>query len=496
MKKANPRDIFLIEDHQEAYYLWKKSPLRKMTLVHFDAHIDFGFHEIKDVPLILNEARTLSELRAQLAKAVLFYRKRFDPEKLTHIGNYIYPAMRDGIINEFYWVVPGKMGEFRKSLSMIKGLLRDLRKEDPFPPDNLPFIESGFVKTSLYGKPFHIFSLDSLPVANGPVLFDIDTDFFVVDSLRSADNIQQIARRKPWIGIEDFVSKVREKIPHPLLTTIAYSVNGGFTPMVYKTLGDRLAMELCCRDQGLLNRLRAGEHFQDFREAFDRKDFLSAQVLFREAVKWNPAYKVPDNCYGPLYFQAGNYRWAEKEWQGMLRVDAEDVHALSGLGKIRLARRKHREAAGFFSAALRFKHDHPASLAGLAQAEYHLKNYKKAQTLITDFERLEPVQGFSRYLLGKIFEKTGRPREALAKYKEALQLGMDDVDLLTRLVSLSKRFERSNMEYLKKRCEDFRKSWLRLEKKNLVKKGKVAEIKRMEERVLKIFALFPVNAGH
>jgi hypothetical protein len=243
-RNGESNHIFLIEDHHEAYYLWKKRKFRKMTLIHFDAHIDFGFQEVKDLPLILNEARTFSELRTQLAKAVLFHRKKFDPEKLTHIGNYIYPAMRDGMVDKFYWVVPGGRGEFRKSLGMIKEILRDLRREDPFPPENPPLMEPGVVKTGLYGRPFHVFCLDSLPLLREPVLLDIDTDFFIVDSLRNAEAVQQIARRESWIETEDFILKVREKILQPLLTTIAYSVNGGFTPMVHKTLGDRIAMSL------------------------------------------------------------------------------------------------------------------------------------------------------------------------------------------------------------------------------------------------------------
>jgi tetratricopeptide (TPR) repeat protein len=197
-----------------------------------------------------------------------------------------------------------------------------------------------------------------------------------------------------------------------------------------------------------------------------------------------------------LYFRAENYRRAEKEWQGMLLVNGDDSDALSGLGNIRLTRKKYREAGDYFTAALRLKPDHKESLAGLAEVEYHLKNYTKAEDLITKFERLEPMQDFSRFLAGKILEKTGRPQAGLAKYKEALQLGMDHVELLTRLVRLSKRYEKTNLDYLKKRCKDCRKSYLRLEKRILLKKGKIPEVKRTEERFRKLFASFPLNSSH
>jgi tetratricopeptide (TPR) repeat protein len=467
-----------------------------MALVHFDAHLDFAFQEVKDVRLIIDEARNLTELKSQLEKAALFRQKQFKAEKLINIGNYIYPAMRDGIVDAFYWVIPGDIGEFRKYRGIIKGLLGDLRKEDPCAPGTPPLFTSGFIKTSLYGRPFCISILDTLPIINRPVLLDIDTDFFIINSLRNTDPVTQIARREAWIETEEFIRTVRKKITDPHCTTIAYSVSGGFVPMVCKTIADELARGLGYRDQGLAKRLIAGEYFRNFREAFNRKDFRSAKAFYQRALKLNSTYNVLDNTYGPLYFQSENYRRAEKEWQGMLLVNGEDNNALSGLGKIRLARKKYREAGDYFAAALRVKPDHKDSLAGLAEVEYHLKNYTKAEDLIMKFEHLEPMQDFSRFLAGKILEKTGRPQEALARYKEALQLGMEHVELLTRLVRLSKRYEKKNLDYLKKRCKNCRKSYLRLEKRILLKKGKMAEVKRMEERFRKVFASLKVDYRH
>jgi tetratricopeptide (TPR) repeat protein len=483
MRQANPPDILLIEDHHEAYYAWRERRFKKMTLVHLDAHIDFGFQEVKEVPLILNEAKSLSELKSQLEKAVLFRRKKFELENLTHIGNYIYPAMRDGIVDEFYWVIPGDISEFRKCMGILKRLLRDLKKEDPYPADAPSLIQRGFVKTRLYGRPFYITILETLPRLKGSVLLDIDTDYFVIDSLRRADATHQIARREPWIKTDEFMGILQMKIPQPRCTTIAYSVNRGFTPMVYKTLGDRLAEGLGYRDQALADRLTAGDCFARFREAFDRKDFNAAGHHFREALRLNPAYRASDNNYGPLYFQVEEYRRAEEEWQGMMRVDGCDVNALAGLGKIRLAGRKYREAKDYFTAALQSKADQKDSLIGLAEAEFHLKHYQEAAALIEAYERLNPMQGYSRFLSGKILEKTKRPQAALAKYKDALQLGMDHVELLIRLVRLSKRYDRTNLDNLKKRCRDFRRTFARLQKKALMKKGKIGEIKRLDEKL-------------
>jgi hypothetical protein len=98
--------------------------------------------------------------------------------------------------------------------------------------------------------------------------------------------------------------------------------------------------------------------------------------------------------------------------------------------------------------------------------------------------------GFSRFLSGKILEKTKRPQAALAKYKEALQLGMDHVEILIRLVRLSKHYDRTNLDNLKRRCRDFRKTFARFQKKALMKRGKINEIKRMDEKLDRLFRCF------
>ncbi len=45
MKKNPP--VKLIEDHDQAYYIWKKAGLKNRPLIHIDAHIDFDFHPVK-----------------------------------------------------------------------------------------------------------------------------------------------------------------------------------------------------------------------------------------------------------------------------------------------------------------------------------------------------------------------------------------------------------------------------------------------------------------
>jgi len=117
-------NISLIEDHHEALKIWREKSFKNLDLVHIDAHVDFGFYPAKPKEQVMKEAKTLNQLKQELEKSLLYQRYQKDFDKQTNIGNYIYPAMCEGIVRDFYWVIPGKLKEFEKSLKIIKGLLK------------------------------------------------------------------------------------------------------------------------------------------------------------------------------------------------------------------------------------------------------------------------------------------------------------------------------------------------------------------------------------
>jgi len=65
--------IFLMENHDRAYHLWRGAGLRQRILVHVDAHHDMSW---------IDDCRSLS------------------------IANFICPALKENIVREVCWVVP------------------------------------------------------------------------------------------------------------------------------------------------------------------------------------------------------------------------------------------------------------------------------------------------------------------------------------------------------------------------------------------------------
>ncbi len=105
--------IVLIEDHHQALKIWQEKKVKNLDLIHLDAHIDFGFHAAKPIKQSIDDAKSIKDLKASLERSLAFTRYEKDFEKQTNIGNYIYPAMREGIVRDFYWVIPGGAEEFK-----------------------------------------------------------------------------------------------------------------------------------------------------------------------------------------------------------------------------------------------------------------------------------------------------------------------------------------------------------------------------------------------
>lgn len=442
-KKAKKgKKIALIEDHHEAYFKWRKNNFKNLTLVHFDAHLDFFFPKVKNQNLIFQEAKSVAELRSQLEKALLFSQKKIAEEKLINIGNYIYSAMRDGIVADFFWVIPGSNAEFQKCLPLIEKILKNLTKKDPRSLSfrategsrGIPFQKGkgslrssprrvgrdDIVKTKLYGNNFTICNIDSLPKINQQILLDIDIDFLTTDSIRFADNTKKIGKRKIWITPENLVSKIKRKIKKPIYTTLSYSTNGGWTPLKFKYLGDQI------KDILLNNKIHlplAAENFSLFNLYYEKKNFRLAKKYYDLTIKFDKTYNCADNNYGPLFLAKKKYQKARKEFTKILTVDEKNPFGLAGMGELNLALKKYKDAKIFFEKALKFAPKLSQAGFGLGQANFYLNNFKTAKKLILKYQKTEPMRWKSHFFLARIYQKENKIELARKELQNARQLG-------------------------------------------------------------------------
>jgi tetratricopeptide (TPR) repeat protein len=468
--------ISLIEDHQEALKIWRERGFKNFDLVHLDAHIDFGFHPARPIERIINEIRSIKELKRNLEYSLAFIRYEKDFDKQTNIGNYIYPAMCEGIVKDFYWVIPGRSKEFKKSLKIIKEMLKSFSAIRST-------LKDGIISTELLGRKFVICTLEKLPILKQKVLLDIDTDFLVTDSLLNANNTAKIGKRTRWIRPDRLVKELSGKIFHPLFTTIAYSVNGGFTPMRYKVLGDELAHRLSPK--------HFKEHFgQKFIASvfFERFASTGKKEYYRKAIKIDPSYRAADNNYGPLYLSIRKFSRAKKEFSKIVKVDPKNPYPFLGLGSIALEKKDFYKAKRHFSYTLSLKRDLPQALFGLAKAEFRLKNFKKAKDLFCRYRSLQPLQPQSYYFLGQIYERERSFEKAAVCYQDALRLGLNNIDALSRLLKISCYIKARDdiIKYASLRYEEFKKGFDRARRLSLRKGKKIRGLRKIERKMLSL----------
>jgi len=198
----NKSNIFIFHNHHLAYYCWKKSVLDKKIgknniLLHFDAHRDIKVPNFKEI----NDLNEYSE-RIEKVKNKIDCVKGYVLDKLW-IDNYIFPAIKEGIIDEILWVAP----DFIKL-----GIGPKLLKKVYFDKDKNGFAE----KAGVLIETLYLSELIKRKIKNKKIILNIDIDYFSCKEHGKIATEQEIER-----SINDVFS-VLDKLK-PDLITIALS---------------------------------------------------------------------------------------------------------------------------------------------------------------------------------------------------------------------------------------------------------------------------------
>ncbi|MCR4263895.1 MAG: hypothetical protein NUV98_04225 [Candidatus Roizmanbacteria bacterium] len=339
--------VYLIENHNEMISISKANHLCKSILVHIDAHLDY------QLPAKSDE---------------------------IDIGNFLFFAAKYNLADTIYWIVPdGKKNLKNLSSFISKKLLSvssnyELRSE----PIGLSTIVNNTTKLI-------VCDLYSLPAFQNPVLLDIDIDYFIYESADDANRLNKISHQRPWITARKFMSLIGSKIAHTQLTSICYSVSGGWTPMRYKVIGDQLAYGFGVKNEKITQRLLAGKIFEKFAYYFERDNISLAKKYYEAAVYLNPTYYSFYTTYGPLYLLDGNLTKAEIEFNKMLQVDGNNYYAFFGLSIVNLMQKKFVRAKAYMEKLHNLPELKKETLLYLSYIESKLHNSKQAYQFIVEY---------------------------------------------------------------------------------------------------------------
>ncbi len=379
--------VFLIENHDQAYLLWRAAAVKQKVLAHVDAHHDMWWVE-RQAP------RT--------------------------IANFICRALQEELVREVYWVVPDSTWDSARNRRHLIGHLRKIVRQYP---GNRPPTPIGVnqVSTQVLGKPLHFCSLRSLPSIAESILLDIDVDFLLLPRVTYGENDPHPTL--PWCWPEELLGQLGARGLRSALVTIAYSVEGGYTPLRWKYLGDELALRLKQPDpgarsvQGMVRMREAAEaaeqgqlataeekyqqasallpnsaapawHLAGLYLAMHRSD--EAKRMYQEALALDPSYRTPYNSAGLWHLWSKRLRAAQQEYKKTLALDPRDAYAHLGLGWLAMRRKKWREA----------------------------------ETLLREALELDDQLLDAHRALGDVLVKQNRREDAIAAYERSLKLAL------------------------------------------------------------------------
>lgn len=473
--------IMMMENHDQAYYAWRNAGLRDRIVVHVDAHIDVDWIPERD-PAELLELQSLREFEEQSAKDSLWNFSGRSMGDLIQIGNYLNPALREGIVRSFYWVVPdGFLGTARPP-KLLEKMLNSMRKAHPRALGEVTWA-NGSLRAEIYGIPMTVCTLSDLPEFEESVLLDIDTDFLVIESIAASYPYADPARTAPWIWPEELVAMLRERRLRADFVTIAYSVEGGYTPLGYKGLGDDLAMLL--RDPGLAtghgqimqlkqqaalsreekkipeaihlyeralaaNSDGASTHYQLAQLFYEQGRADQARGHYEQAVALDPSYRTAYNNCGPVWFNLGRFAQSEAEYRKALAFDPDDAHAYCGLADLCVRQRHWNEAIAHYRRASELRPDDGRAHLGLGYVHVKLRSWNAAEEALKEALRSERHEGLAHYWLGYVHSKRRRWDDAFEAYKAAKRRGFGDLRIylsLGRLYLLKGNFYQASRHY-------------------------------------------------
>lgn len=461
------KNVFLMENHNQALLLWRKTGQKNRILVHIDRHFDFVNILDKD-PAGLLEARSIADFK-KMAKNNFFWnlsgRKK---DALVHIGNYIYPAVKENIVREFYWIVPDSTFKNNRRIKLFKREIEDIVGFGAKENNKLNWQDNFFI-SNIGGVKLIISRLKDLPKLDQEVLLDIDVDYFI-------DN------ERPWLYPDTFIQKLKERGLSSDFITIAYSVEGGFTPIGYKFIGDHLAYlvnghnrQVGDFNQAVILIKRALEakearlyhqaisllkeaedcylsplplvkgrisypgyagvyyHLADLYYKIGSKD--QARNYYQKAVSADSSYRTLYNNLGPLLEDKLKLKEAEAEYRKMLELDEDNFNSFYGLGSICRKQRKWNEAMLNYKKALVLLPDDAWTLRDIGYIQTQKNDLDNSLRNLTRVLGLKPDDSLTHSWLGLVYLKQGDYNQAMRHTRRAINLGLfTNITLRLRLV--------------------------------------------------------------
>jgi tetratricopeptide (TPR) repeat protein len=378
--------IFLIENHDEAYYIWRDARISKRTLLHVDAHHDMWWT---------------------------------DGETTIDIGNFICLALKQDLLQEVLWVVPDATFRDAKSRKPIFQHLKRIVRG--YPGISSVVVEDNRITASLLGKTLTICPMRFLPALKEPVLLDIDVDYLVIPRVLYGKRDQH--GFLPWCWPNELVKRLHDAGVRSDLVTVVYSVEGGFTPLQWKYLGQELAL-LLKEPVGAGPEIAGTYCIRQAAEAEQRGQAVIAESKYRQAQVLLPKSAAVPYRLAHLLVGQERVEEARQFYTQAIRLDGSYGSAYSSNGFHYYWRGELGAAERAFQRSLMLNPGDAWSELGLGLLAQKRKQWREAEQHLTTALTLDGCLLDAQRALGDVMAKLGRTTEAILAWEQALKLGL------------------------------------------------------------------------
>jgi tetratricopeptide (TPR) repeat protein len=393
------RNIAIVEDHSEVLIQWVKKGIRNITLINIDTHDD-----IQRIPP--EKIGQLKELYHQKDISALRKTNSLSDKGLYDIGNFIYAAGKLGIIKDIYWIIPfsyfshpdvdKSLKKFLKSYSFPDGVIKTFK------------VENGCFRGEIDGIPFNICGIEELPTIDHPVLLSIDIDFLPYLSVEYGVNKLE-AIKMLFGSLYKRKYKVKDAV-------VAYSVNGGYTTVSDRWLGNVILEML--KEPALLSDPKPPELWTILQTADiyikenKPKEVIQYLLPLLETYKNHPALLIyVADAYYLLNDIEKAFYYAEKS----CLIDKKFCYILPYIGKYLVIEGRLSEAEQFFTRGYNLNPEMNYLQGDFAIA---LKKAGRYHDALKYFEILKSMNGSfpSDFMMGEVYLLLGDERAAMSNF--------------------------------------------------------------------------------
>ncbi|HUP39582.1 MAG TPA: hypothetical protein VM115_05650 [Vicinamibacterales bacterium] len=390
--------VHVFEVHDAALDVWRDAAVDDRILVHIDAHHDMWW---------------------------------LDDDRLTTAANFLCPAITRGMFREIHWVVPDGSFSTRTARRTLIRHVQSLLRQYP-DGSHIVSTDPASITATIQNRRLTICTLDTLPEMRDDVLLDIDVDYLVIP--RVSHNRADTHCDRPWRWPADLLTRMERAGVRASLVTIAYSVEGCYTPLRWKYLGDELAERM--RTSTRSDAVAGFERMRNAVSALAEGNVRAAEEDYLEAGRLLPASAAPEHHLALLYLHRGDRDLAQRHFARARQIDASYCTGFATLGPHYFWQGRHAEARAEFAEALILNPDDPHASIGMAWISAASRNWRSAigwyeRSLAVCDESLDAHRG-----LGDAYMEVRDFDAAARHYERSLQLALHRHKPLSWLVRL------------------------------------------------------------